>query len=186
MPCESPLPEEEQAKAVAAMAPVAPAPAAVPGAPLAASAEPSEGKEEQEEDEMLEIEAAPAATAPPDRVPARALYGLPVDEDEQVAGQGAAGEAPVAAPGASAAPAAGGKRDEPRLLSLPRMDDDGRLPAYALAGGEGGWQAELPGRPSRKSDRGEEDPPSGFQPTDLFIGEWVGVGGWIGQVGKLV
>lgn len=154
-PRESPLPEEEQAKAVAALAAAAAAreaaAAAAAAAPLLTVAAAKAGA------------AAEAAAAPAARVPARALYGLAVDEaDGAAAAQGQA-------QGQAAAEPVGRPAEEARLPLLPRMEDDGRLPAYALAGGEPGWQPDA-GRGGRKGDRGEEEPPPGCEPTDLFIG----------------
>lgn len=65
------------------------------------------------------------------------------------------------------------QQQKPRLPPLPRQEDDGRLPAYAVAfeggplGGDGGHGG---GRPGRKSDHADEEPPPGVQPTDVFIG----------------
>ena len=222
---ESPLPEEQQAKAVAALSAAAAtaaaaaaaadaarhsaaaAPAAGPAAaepeqaeaaqqpaaaeaPSAAAEAPSaaaaaeaeapdaEMAEEAEAAPVIEqateaaaaagrageeastaAEAAPAAAAPA-RVPARALYGLPVDgapaAEQQ---QPQRGEGPA------------GAERPPHLPYLPRTEDDGRLPAYALGLMEE-WQGDAAAVRVRKGDHSEEDPPPGMQPVDVFIGAW--------------
>lgn len=158
---ESPLPEEQQAKAVAALAA-----AARQGAGEAAPAE----KPASEPNKPAEPEAAApsgqgAAAAPaaaPARVPARALYGLPVEEDSQGQAEGQQQQGAAQRPGSR-----GHTHSLPRL---PPMEDDGRLPAYALAGAEGGIEPPSHGGRGRKSEHTDEDPPPGFQPVDLFIG----------------
>lgn len=165
-PSESPLPEEEQAAAVAALSATAAAAQAAVAAQQAGAQQAEQQAEPQGAAEAAtaagDAEAAAAAGAEleaaaapaPARVPARLLYGLSVDE-EAPAGQ----EAP-------AAPRDG--RKQPRLPQLPLQQDDGRLPAYAV--GESSWH-EPGARPGRKADHADEDPPEGFAPVDVFIGE---------------
>ena len=214
---ESPLPEEEQAKAVAALSAAAATAAAAaaaadaarhsalaaPAAAAPAAAEPAEAAQqpadaeapsaatETEAPDAAMAEAAPvveqateaagaaepaavgastaadaapaaaagaAAAAGPARVPARALYGLPVDATPATE-QPQRGEGPA------------GAERPPHLPYLPRTEDDGRLPAYALGLMDNKeWQGDAAAVRVRKGDHSEEDPPPGIQPVDVFIG----------------
>ena len=190
--CESPLPEERQAAAVAALA----ADAAAGQAALAAAtdalaaavklealtasaaapdAEPAAGEPAAVAEPAPAVAAgAPLAAAagggpPGGRVPARLLYGL-VDEEPPAAAQQAQQQQGQQQRGPRAPP----------LPSLPRGEDDGRLPAYAVGapgegeqgGGGGGGLGGGGGRGRKVADHADEDPPPGFKPTTLFIGEF--------------
>ena len=164
--CETPLPEEEQAQVVAALSASATAgqqdalAAMSPHAPAVPASDGQAheaGSTDEAEPQAGKPSAPPVAAAPPARVPARALYGLSVDEGEN--GQPA-----------QQAQHVGGQSQRAQLPLLPRMEDDGRLPAYAVAGGEDSWQHDPGLRGARKGAHADEDPPPGFQPVDIFIG----------------